>query len=180
MARNRRGGNRVCRRDDGPEYKAQPPIEAPEDDRHNQSHRADGECNQTKSQEQNADKVVAKVAPGSSPGREIEQGRQNHEKDKIGIQGEVRDAGKKPESQAAKHHNDRIRRSESACENPENNDEKQQKKKNQLDLPDFIHVMCPVEFYLGLTRVQRSVNSIVSKNAIPSTIFPSRILMYQV
>ena len=34
--------------------------------------------------------------------------------------------------------------------------------------------------YSGLILVQKSVNSIVSKNAITSTIFPSRIRMYQV
>jgi hypothetical protein len=34
--------------------------------------------------------------------------------------------------------------------------------------------------YCGLTLVQKSVNSMVSKKAITSTIFPPRICMYQV
>ena len=137
-------GNGVCRGHHRTEHEAQAPVKAGENSGRNQGNRGNGESDQAEGQKKDADKVVAKVAPGSGPGSGIEQRRENNQEDKIGIKGDIRDAGNKSEQQSANDHDDRVWRSESSGEEPENNDKKQQKKKDEFDFPDSTHWAQPI------------------------------------
>ena len=56
-----------------------------------------GETNQTKSEQQDADQVVVKVAPGGCPGGGVKQGWKNDKEDQIRIEREPRKPGYKAE-----------------------------------------------------------------------------------
>ena len=84
------GGNGVCRGDNGAEHEAEAPVKTGENCGRNQGDGYNRESDQAEGEEKDADQVVPKVAPGSGPGSGIEQRRENDQKDKIGIEGDVR------------------------------------------------------------------------------------------
>jgi len=69
-------------------------------------------------------RLYRKVAPRSGPGSGVEQRLENNQEDKIGIEGDVRDAGNKAAKQTANDHYDRVWRSQSSSYKSENDDKK--------------------------------------------------------
>ena len=79
-------GQRVRRRDHGPQYQADFPVKSGKQPRRAQCHSDHGKRDQPKSQKQNAGQVVGKVAPGRFPCGGVEKWRKDYVENDIRIQ----------------------------------------------------------------------------------------------
>ena len=130
------GGDRVGGADDGAENEAEAEVEAGKNPVGDGGDAANGEDDETESEHGDADEVVAEVAPGGGESRGEEQRGKDYEENHVGIQGDVRYAGKEAEDQAADDENDGVGRLETFCESGQACDEEQEEEKNQFDAVD--------------------------------------------
>lgn len=121
------GGNN--RAEDG----AEAPVKALKNVGSEQRNSRDGEAHKPEGQHEDADHVETELAPGSLPRRGVQQGRQDHQKNHVGIELNARGSGNEAEHKSGDDENDGIRSLKFPGENGEEDDEKEQREKDQLD-----------------------------------------------
>lgn len=104
------GGNSVGGADNGSERQTERPVEARENAGCNQRDPEDGEADQSKGEQQDADEVVVEIAPGGVSGGGVEQGREDGKEDEIRVEGNVGNTGDEAEEQSADDHDDQVGR----------------------------------------------------------------------
>jgi hypothetical protein len=138
------GSNGVSGGDNGAEHQSEAPVKTDKNRWRNQGDGYDCESRQAEGQKRYADDVISEVTPGSGPGSRVEQWGENDQKNKIGIESDLRYARYEANDQSTDDHDDRVGGSDPLGEKSENDDENQQEKKDELDPPDFTHSAPPL------------------------------------
>src|SRR3954451_5188352 len=135
---DRSGGDGVGGGHDGAEDEAEAPVKSAENMRSEDGDAGYGEADQAEGEEEDADDVVFEVAPGSEPGRGVEQRRQEDEEDHVRVQGDVRDAGNEAEYEAGNDQDDGVGELEFASQRAEKDDEEEEQEKDDFDGVDGV------------------------------------------
>ena len=106
--RNGRSRERIGGRDHGSEHQAELPVEPGKEPVRTLRYSDHSENDQAKSQQQNAEHVVGKFAPGCDPGGRVKKRRQDDEEDDVRIERDLRNSGNEPEQPSGDHENNGI------------------------------------------------------------------------
>ncbi len=102
------GGDGVGGGHYGAEHNAKAPIKGSEGIVRRRGYAKYRESNQAKGEEQDAGDVVFEIAPGGEPCAGVEERRQNHQENYVGIHGDFGNLGNEAESEAGDDENDGV------------------------------------------------------------------------
>ena len=136
--RNGGGGDGVGGGDDGAEHDAEAEVEWGEGVVCRFSDSPNGEADETEGEKEDADDVVFKVAPTGEPCACVEQRRKNDEKDDVGAERDMRNAGDEAEDESGDDEDDRVGNLDFTREGGEDHDEEEQEEKDEFDGVDAV------------------------------------------